>query len=111
MSTFLQENLGALHELEEFNKSYPLIDSSPPKWERIIRGDIEANNFPAKRFFEEAGLASEKGMVVIQNHDSLNNTKLKVNYLNNENFISLKNKIEELNKLFNEITPYVDPNQ
>jgi ATP-dependent DNA helicase RecQ len=53
MSTFLQESVGSIQNTEEFNKAYPLIDTSAPKWSRIIRGDVEGNNFPAKRFFEE----------------------------------------------------------
>ena len=53
MSTFLQESVGSIQNTEEFNKAYPLIDTTAPKWSRIIRGDVEGNNFPAKRFFEE----------------------------------------------------------
>ena len=53
MSSFLQENLGGLNKLDEFNKPYPLIDTLPPKWMRIIKGDIEGDNFPAKRFFDD----------------------------------------------------------
>jgi len=53
MSTFLQDSIGSIQNTEEFNKAYPLIDTSAPNWHRIIRGDVEGNNFPAKRFFEE----------------------------------------------------------
>ena len=53
MSTFLQDSIGSIQNTEEFNKAYPLIDDSAPNWKRIIRGDVEGNNFPAKRFFEE----------------------------------------------------------
>ena len=53
MSTFLQDSIGSIQNTEEFNKAYPLIDTSAPNWNRIIRGDVEGNNFPAKRFFEE----------------------------------------------------------
>lgn len=53
MSSFLQENLGALNKLDEFKKAYPLIGSSPPIWMRIIKGDVEGDNFPAKRFFDD----------------------------------------------------------
>ncbi len=53
MSTYLQERLGSIHEAEEFNNSYPLINSNKPTWQRIIRGDDENNYFPAQRFYEE----------------------------------------------------------
>ena len=53
MSSYLQEALGAIHESDEFHKPYPLIDTTPPKWSRIIRGDVEGDNFPAQRFFED----------------------------------------------------------
>lgn len=53
MSTFLQEKIGAIHDLEIFKKPYPLISNEKPKWERIIRGDEEHNYFPAQKFYEE----------------------------------------------------------
>ncbi len=53
LSYFLQENIGKIHTFDDFNIALPLIDNSTPKWERIIRGDVEKNNFPAKRFFED----------------------------------------------------------
>lgn len=53
MSSYLQESLGAIHESDEFHKPYPLIDSTPPKWSRIIRGDVEGDDYPAQRFFED----------------------------------------------------------
>jgi ATP-dependent DNA helicase RecQ len=52
-SKFLQENIGAIHKTYEFQKPYPLIDNKSPTWERIIRGDIKGNYFPAKKFYEE----------------------------------------------------------
>jgi ATP-dependent DNA helicase RecQ len=53
LSYFLQEKIGRIHTFDDFNTALPLIDNSTPKWERIIRGDVEKNNFPAKRFFED----------------------------------------------------------
>ena len=53
LSKFLQEKMGTIHKAEEFEQPYPLIDNSRPKWERIIRGDIKSNYFPALKFFEE----------------------------------------------------------
>lgn len=53
LSKYLQEKIGAIHKTDEFEIPYPLIDTEPPKWERIIRGDIKGNYFPAKKFFEE----------------------------------------------------------
>ena len=52
MSSFLQASLGPIHKNDKFNQPYPLIDSHQPNWRRVIRGDIEGNNFPAQRFFE-----------------------------------------------------------
>ncbi len=54
LSKYLQERLGAIHKDPDFSKPYPLISSHSPKWERIIRGDIKNNNYPAKSFFETA---------------------------------------------------------
>lgn len=53
LSKFLQEKIGAIHQTDEFEKPYPLIDHETPNWERIIRGDVKGNYFPAKKFFEE----------------------------------------------------------
>ena len=53
LSYFLQGKIGKIHTFDDFNTALPLIDNSTPKWERIIRGDVEKNNFPAKRFFED----------------------------------------------------------
>lgn len=53
LSTYLQEELGAIHKGEDFQNPYPLIDKEQPNWERIIRGDEKGNYYPAKKFFEE----------------------------------------------------------
>lgn len=53
LSTFLQNNLGALHNDAEFKRSRPLIDNDIPSWTRIIRGNEKGNYFPAKKFFDE----------------------------------------------------------
>lgn len=46
-SNFLQSKLGEIDK--EF---FPLISSTPPKWERIIRGDRKNNYNPAQKFFD-----------------------------------------------------------
>ena len=53
LSSFLQETLGPLHKEENFKSPHPLIDNTPPNWQRIIRGDDKGNYFPAKKFFYE----------------------------------------------------------
>jgi ATP-dependent DNA helicase RecQ len=53
MSKFLQKEIGSIHKSSDFYKSYPLIDNTCPRWERIIRGNVKGNYFPAKKFFEE----------------------------------------------------------
>lgn len=53
MSKYLQTELGALHNLDDFKLKEPLISRTSPKWERIIRGDVKNNYFPAKTFYEE----------------------------------------------------------
>ena len=53
LSKFLQEKIGTIHKMDDFEKPFPLIDSDCPNWERIIRGDIKRNYFPAKKFFKE----------------------------------------------------------
>ena len=45
MSSYLQEQIGSIHQNDEFHKGFPLIDSIPPKWSRIIKGDIKGNFF------------------------------------------------------------------
>ncbi|EDM25788.1 hypothetical protein LNTAR_15267 [Lentisphaera araneosa HTCC2155] len=52
MSSFLQEELGAIHKKENFSLGLPLIDNTTPKWERIIRGDDYGDYFPARIFYE-----------------------------------------------------------
>ena len=53
MSTFLQGELGKLHKLDNFKDALPLISSEPQEWKRVIRGNVEDNHFPAKKFFDE----------------------------------------------------------
>lgn len=53
LSKFLQEKIGAIHKSKEFSKPYPLISQDTPNWERIIRGDVKGNYFPARKFYEE----------------------------------------------------------
>jgi len=53
LSKFLQEKIGTIHKTDEFEKPYPLIDNESPNWERIIRGDVKGNYFPAKKFYDE----------------------------------------------------------
>mgnify|MGYP001321879177 CR=1 FL=1 len=53
MSSFLQDKIGALHNEEDFASPKALVDNSPPNWQRIIRGDVKNNYFPAKKFFYE----------------------------------------------------------
>lgn len=52
MSGYLIEQLGPVHEAENYNDFIPLISNQSPVWERIIRGDIKRNYNPAKHFFE-----------------------------------------------------------
>lgn len=53
MSSYLQENLGSIHRDKSFQNSIALIDNTPNKWHRIIRGDEKGNYYPARKFFEE----------------------------------------------------------
>ena len=53
MSTYLQEQIGSIHEIDKFHKGIPLIDKIAPRWSRIIKGDIKGNFFPAQKFFDE----------------------------------------------------------
>ena len=53
LSKFLQEQIGPIHTREDFQKPFPLIDTDSPNWERIIRGDVKNNYFPAKRFYDD----------------------------------------------------------
>lgn len=53
LSSFLRSKTGALHKEEDFTSALALIDNSPPDWQRIIRGDVKSNYFPAKKFFYE----------------------------------------------------------
>ena len=47
-SKFIQSKLGEI----DLTKSFPLISQTPPKWERIIRGDRKNNYNPAQKFFD-----------------------------------------------------------
>ena len=47
-SRYVSSRIGKI----DFSKSYPLISRETPTWERIIRGDRENNNYPAKKFFD-----------------------------------------------------------
>jgi len=53
MSTFLQGELGKLHKLDNFKDALPLISPELQEWKRVIRGNVEDNHFPAKKFFDE----------------------------------------------------------
>lgn len=51
-SKYIQDHIGAIHKNDDFLKSFPLISNEPPKWERIIRGDVKNNYNPAQKFFD-----------------------------------------------------------
>jgi len=53
MSSYLQESLGSIHREEKFQNPIALIDNTPKKWHRIIRGDEKGDYYPARKFFEE----------------------------------------------------------
>lgn len=53
MSKYLQQEIGSIHKDENFKKSSPLISKNKPNWERIIKGDEENDNFPAKKFYDK----------------------------------------------------------
>ena len=53
VSKYLESQFGELHKDELFKRAYPLISSSPPVWERIIRGDRKNNYYPAQKFFDK----------------------------------------------------------
>lgn len=48
-SKFIQSKIGEI----DFTESFPLISTTPPKWERIIRGDRKSNYNPAQKFFDQ----------------------------------------------------------
>lgn len=52
MSKYLIQQLGPIHEEENYNDFIPLISHQTPVWERIIRGDVKRNYNPAKHFFD-----------------------------------------------------------
>ncbi|MBN2893042.1 MAG: RecQ family ATP-dependent DNA helicase [Bacteroidales bacterium] len=53
MSKFLQSKIGSIHEKEDFNTPYTLIDKELPIWHHTIKGDDTNNYYPAKTFFEQ----------------------------------------------------------
>ncbi|MGQ9855276.1 MAG: RecQ family ATP-dependent DNA helicase [Fervidobacterium sp.] len=53
MSEFLQQNIGSLHLLPEFNRKVFLIDNSVPIWKKNLKNGKKATNFLAHYFFEE----------------------------------------------------------
>lgn len=53
MSKFLQSQIGNIHENEDFNTPFTLIDKELPNWHHTIKGDEQNNYFPAKTFFEK----------------------------------------------------------
>ena len=53
LSSYLQNKLGAIHKTDEFESPLALISKKATKWERIIRGDVKGNNFPAQKFYED----------------------------------------------------------
>src|SRR5690606_20597974 len=53
LSKYLQEQLGVLHEMENFEDRLLFVDSNLPVWSDTIKGDEENNYFPAKDFFEK----------------------------------------------------------
>jgi len=53
LSKYLQEQLGILHEMENFEDRLLFVDSNLPVWSNTIKGDEENNYFPAKDFFEK----------------------------------------------------------
>lgn len=52
-SKYLQATYGNIHDDLKELKPNPLISKSKPKWERVIRGDIKGNYYPAKLFYDD----------------------------------------------------------
>ena len=52
LSTYLQEELGAIHQFENFEERFLLASSKMPKWSDTIKGDKGRSFYPAKDFFE-----------------------------------------------------------
>lgn len=50
-SSFLQNELGKIHEREDFHQPYPLITKELPVWNWTIKGNENSDLFPAKKFF------------------------------------------------------------
>lgn len=51
LSHFLQDKIGVLHELEDWNESLLLINSAVPQWKTTIKGDDDNRYYPAREFF------------------------------------------------------------
>jgi len=47
--------LQSIYDISHLNNknSFPLISNEPQKWERVIRGDVKGNYFPAQKFYEK----------------------------------------------------------
>jgi len=52
MSKYLQNELGKVHELKNFNDRFLFASNQKAVWLNTIKGDIDNNYFPAKDFFE-----------------------------------------------------------
>lgn len=52
MSEYLQKNLGAIHNEEEFEDPITFISKEVPIWTDVIKGNSEQNDYPALDFFE-----------------------------------------------------------
>ncbi len=53
MSSFLQKQIGKIHEFDEFKKNKVLIDSKLNSWNTLIKGCKDKEFNPAKAFFDE----------------------------------------------------------
>ena len=53
MSRYLQEQIGAVHNSDNFNTPFLFVSDNPPLWLNTIKGDEENQYFPAKEFFED----------------------------------------------------------
>lgn len=47
----MQNELGKIHEREDFHQPYPLITKELPVWNWTIKGNENSDLFPAKKFF------------------------------------------------------------
>jgi len=53
LSKYLQNELGAIHELNNFNDRFLFVANLPTLWHNTIKGDEGNNYYPAKEFFEK----------------------------------------------------------